>query len=904
MILLAKKEGSKTAPKDLLKGSIPEKFTLLGKDDKGDNKIVEAYAKHMTPHMLNHYDAFVMSTTSMLPYPTNLADMIYYSTYGDYRMYLDGGKIKFRYHAISDLNSRSTLTSNFQNPLIRAGGGRPDHLYGVYNRTVGQTSREDKYGFNIEEIKALTNELNTGSGGIRLMLPSIGTMIAMTYGYTNINEQLNKLLKGLLVLIDKNMSEVKVGANDFDIFDYLAEAMDHERLHGGNYTVFDDAAAITALRDQCQKERDDNKIGSAVELLVDSLIKKDVSQFTDGEEVTFAPKANLRGPLVTELEAALPTEDVKDAKYIIRKPNYDPVRKKYEYSLEYTSGSEGGQLCSVTVDQNMLVRLSEPTREMTKKKDKFFAKPSPAEIVAYSKIFDHVFALHTYVMLLNNRKKLTTGYISPSVNQVKKVEQVMKDFPNMVSPFANSVPSTNKEDYVKGKASLGNSLNMTLAMLRLKYTVMCNQAQRAGAADKRVIDEFYKENLSLKEINWLAVMLSDQAKLVSKEPEKTSVLSQLSYVPTGADPSVQLYGEANRRTVFYYMDIPLLKEVMLEYFYAFNNMTISSIYAIGSNQKEGPVTKALWGSITRRTSTLFENAEVVAHKFFSGLFPAVNEVISAGEITTFDPYPPTWTDTSVLAQLTLDPAESESSLTAEEYTLRLKEYLDYIYLRYSGRPRVAAAILTAIEGYRIKEATDYQKLRTGFIDMIQEHAKKSQLKTTNFTLPVYQIVLSIMRAELQIPLQLRDDYNVEGYESAAQKAKLKDNLDDDNRNTLKPLSYPEGHPMYSQPPPPPPPEPPEKLFGQIRTYTASPANLMTFTDAAEANKEYEVTLPNNVGESAVFTVTRDDAGNLGSVKIKERGSNYLAGPITIPGDQLGGASPGADVTISVATVSD
>ena len=266
MILLAEKEGSKTAPKDLLKGSIPEKFTLLGKDDKGDNKIVESYAKYMTPHILNHYDAFVMSTSNALPYSINLADMIYYSTYGDYRMYRDGDKIKFRYHAINDLNTRSTLTTNFQNPLIRVGPDRPDHLYGVYNRTAGLTAREDQYEFNIEEIKTLSNELNNGSGGIRLMLPSIGTMIAMTYGYTNINEQLNKIFQELLVLMDKNMSEVKAGGNDFDIFDYMGEALTHENLHGPNYTVFANAGEITTLIDQCKKERDDNNIGSAVEL--------------------------------------------------------------------------------------------------------------------------------------------------------------------------------------------------------------------------------------------------------------------------------------------------------------------------------------------------------------------------------------------------------------------------------------------------------------------------------------------------------------------------------------------------------------------------------------------------------------------------------------------------------------
>jgi len=173
---------------------------------------------------------------------------------------------------------------------------------------------------------------------------------------------------------------------------------------------------------------------------------------------------------------------------------------------------------------------------------------------------------------------------------------------------------------------------------------------------------------------------------------------------------------------------------------------------------------------------------------------------------------------------------------------------------------------------------DYQALRTGFIDMIQEHAKKSQLKTTSYTLPVYQIVLAIMRAELQIPLQLRDDYNVEGYESAAQKAKLKDELDDENRNTLKPLSYPPGHPRYVAPKVEP------EAPGQIRTVDLTPPGVIM---EPNLNDLELVGTPISFGDykPPTFEVSTDAAGDISDIKIKDGGENWKEGDgltITVP----------------------
>ena len=303
---------------------------------------------------------------------------------------------------------------------------------------------------------------------------------------------------------------------------------------------------------------------------------------------------------------------------------------------------------------------------------------------------------------------------------------------------------------------------------------------------------------------------------------------------------------------------------MLEYIYAFNELTVRAAYSLDSNQKEGTVAKALWGSIKRRTEKLFESAEVVPYKFFSGLFQSVNQVINTGELTSFDPYPPTWSDTNILSQLTLDPSET-TTLPVEEYAAKLAEYIDYLYLRYSGRPRIAAAILTAIEGYKIKESTEYDKLRTGFIEMVEEHNKKSQLKTTDYTLPVYLLILSIMRAELQVPLELRKDYIVAGYEEQAQKEKLKQSLDDPNRDRRKIVAFPPEHPMYVPPTT-------DTAKGRILTISRTPG-------LAVEDGVHDVTgKPVEFGEYTRPTLSITvEANDISDIAIKDGGANWQTG---------------------------
>ena len=252
--------------------------------------------------------------------------------------------------------------------------------------------------------------------------------------------------------------------------------------------------------------------------------------------------------------------------------------------------------------------------------------------------------------------------------------------------------------------------------------------------------------------------------------------------------------------------------------------------------------------------------------FFSALFNNVNEVIAQAENFTFEPYPPNWSDTNILTSLTLDPSETDMFLTAEELTTRLTEYLDFLFTRYGGRPRVTAAVLTTIEAYRIKTSQDYAKIKSEFMDMVETHNKKSQLKGTDINFQAFTLVLSIMRAELAVPMSLRDDYVAQGYEKEALTDILK------SRNTTKSdiLAYPPGHPRYIAP------EVPEEAPGQVRTVNVVPALAVAEADLIDEEVEG---IPVSFGDykPPTFEVSTDAAGDISDINIKDGGENWREG---------------------------
>jgi len=198
--MLLAKDGKQT---NLVKDILPDKFAnmLIGKDDKGGS-MVATYAKVMDDHMFKHYETYVKTRISEGDQgQLNVMDLLYYHTYGDYRMVLDNNQIKFQYLRTSrPLGSISHLKENFTSPPFLGVAGVPG-LYGIYNRQTTEESDRTRTDFGLRssgEISWLDDELNQGSAGSRLMLPSIGTLFVTTYGYTNINKEFRKMLQTLL----------------------------------------------------------------------------------------------------------------------------------------------------------------------------------------------------------------------------------------------------------------------------------------------------------------------------------------------------------------------------------------------------------------------------------------------------------------------------------------------------------------------------------------------------------------------------------------------------------------------------------------------------------------------------------------------------------------------------------
>jgi hypothetical protein len=760
-----KSSGVTEALKEVLPNDLKKNFTLTPKAEKGQKQksggeMVATYARSIEDHMLRHYEMAALTMTGgQAGTPLNIMDLIYYHTYGDYRMVYEGGKIVFKYLALNpaSIGAKRHEASNDITTLVSR-GDPIDGVNYVYHTT------DPKY--RVGEIDWMSQELNKGSSGMRLMLPSIGTLTMMTYGYANINQELQKFLS---VSLDKLNSVLKDLKEDDNVLTYLVEAIKSDSRFADVDGATREAVLDDLLSKAIDKEADGDSWESAIKYFTDELIESTTSRYIAGEEVKVSDKSSaFSSDEQLELEDIVGSgnyysEEVFTVSKVIKQD------KNYLYEIEY----DGAPISFQIKQSNLKPSGDQPNRFIEKKKKSFVAIPSPETIVFYSIIVDQMFALQAYLFTIKGAGKINFGYLSPTMLPQKKSQAAAKAYPNMYSPLLDSRPANDK--YLKGKPNEKQSFLAQLLQHRNYYTQMVLKTQRSLATDTRIFDEFYKDDLSLKEIKWLATALSDEAKVLVAEPDKSDPLAQLIYRTPGGDPrNVQFTGEADRRTVFYKVDIPMLKEVMLEYVSVFNDFTIRAAFAIESSDaapKEGQIARALWTSLKKRSSKLIENNEAIPHEFFNNLFEEVRKVAEQTTLS-FDLYPPNWSDTNVLTLLTVDPSQLNILLTTEEYQKYLDEYIEYIYTRYGNRAKIASAITTALESYRIKNATNYEALRNDFFEMLMEHEKKRQLKATTQIFRAFSAVIAVMRGQLAVPLSYREDFIAEGYERDALRAQL------------------------------------------------------------------------------------------------------------------------------------
>ena len=215
--------------------------------------------------------------------------------------------------------------------------------------------------------------------------------------------------------------------------------------------------------------------------------------------------------------------------------------------------------------------------------------------------------VNVYASTQNNNQNKQKGNNNKK-GKIKPIH-IYDSFPNIAHFDSGSVVGIppNKDS----KAKLGNrGLLDELADWRGFYTLSVLAKARKKSYDRQSMDTFYSSDILLKEIAWMATALSDGSKVLSKKEDPRDLMSQIQYtyvrgVPTDKDGNdlLQQTAVAPKETVFYEVDVPLLKEVIMTYTDVYNKSVIYRAFNTAKNTKDKTITVE-----TDNVKTLVANA--------------------------------------------------------------------------------------------------------------------------------------------------------------------------------------------------------------------------------------------------------------------------------------------------------
>ncbi len=172
-----------------------------------------------------------------------------------------------------------------------------------------------------------------------------------------------------------------------------------------------------------------------------------------------------------------------------------------------------------------------------------------------------------------------------NASQVRPID-VYDSFPNIAhfdrERLVNLPPST------KSDTKLGNTgLLDELTKWRAFYTLSTLTKVRKKTYNKEAMDGFYSSNILLKEIAWMATALSDSAKVLGRKEEQKDLMAQIQYTYVrGVQTGLQQTAVAPKETIFYEVDVPLLKEVIMTYTDVYNKSVIYRAFNTPVNRKD------------------------------------------------------------------------------------------------------------------------------------------------------------------------------------------------------------------------------------------------------------------------------------------------------------------------------
>ena len=815
-----------------------------GVSDEAVEKAVKL-SDNLLNHIKVHYGMFASQSLPLRVGDTiaresemSALDLLYYHVYGDYRLTMS---------PMLDDDAPEYLKSRVPNTVLRyksiqVPAGSPKPSTPPYKDPPSITANTDLNFLNTRlsaeefdilhgvmsnsgtmpsETEWFVRDLAFGSNAPKFHLPSLGTMAITNYAYKNINEPLSKALaeslENLMETIMFNKGRLPAALSDpFDAETHFSITDVNEELKG-NPLIMQLAKAITLnqeyidLQLQYPQVPSPSKINglakgaygkddtyAAANHFFKQLLQMSNTKFTVGVPVEFKTAGQ---PSIAANSASYP--DVLDgilgsaaeavpimasATYIVVDARAGPV---YDIVMETDDGEEF-QINSVPEKELQLsVGTLEDEALLEKARGKKGGKFTHPSLLVFQRIaLDVFFSIESLIAVCTVPHKFYL--ISPTINFVQKQKAVANLYPRMAKHMTKDF-----EEFIMKNAK--PTLEF-LADIRMLHTVANIANSEKLILDSRTMEEFYRQDLRMAETTWLATALTDAGKVVFEKKEQPNLLAQLQYRNRGVGAGLTATANMDAQTVFYQIDSPILKDVIMKFDEQFVKFTVMNAFAPkgkkkksgsgsggGKKKEDGQVAKvgqlanALWGSIERRSSEIVNRPGIKPHLLFQRLFARMYG-ISKGSPYIRDNFPPKWIGTNTVTLLTSAPETLGERIDMKFYTDCMDEYVRHLKLLYKAQPPVPLAILATITEAVVDAESDIDTLRDSFLARIKSQAAKPFLKGTSVVFDPFREVISIMRTEIDIPLKFREEY-------VAKK------LDEDQKNRIKDAFTSESEPI-------------------------------------------------------------------------------------------------------------
>ena len=819
-----------------------------GVNDAAVEKAV-ALGKNLLNHIKVHYGLFASQDLprfqpdgSIDASALTALDLIYYHVYGDYRLVMAPNETDSAPNYLKSPFPTTVLrykTTTPQPAKIDVNADKDLHFLSEHLATERFDMLHgvlEKQGTTPAMTEWFVKELAFGSSAMKFHLPSLGTMAIANYTYKNIQKGLSE---GLAETLEQMMDGVRYNRSklppalkskwDANV-EYGADHCPDEEL-AANPLIFQIAKAITLNPEYIELQSrypevpisgtilgfaknayKKESLYDAAKYFCEQLLKQTSAVFVPGVPVTFkagAPAtkvidanwANYPEYIDGNMSEADTRARLLSDTYIVLAANriggknvYD-IRTETEFGEEFVMNAVPENTLQLTIADLEDEQIVEEARKAGKKGPKKYT--NPALLVFHRVVLDVIFSIEALIYCCAVPTKFFL--VSPTVNVVTKQKQVVNYYPNMAK-------------HITGQTYADNVLNNAqpmlehLATLRTQHAIANIANSDNLIMDSRTMEEFYRQDLRMAEVNWLASALTEEGKVIYEKKEIPNLLAQMQYRAKGIDD--ELFGEApvKPQTVFYQIDSPILKDVIMKYDELFINFTVQNAFMPkpkkkkkdkgGGGKKEdkdgvnlAQLASAVWGSIERRTSEIVNRPGVKPHLLFDNLFKQL-ERLSLGSMYIRDNFPAKWIGTNTVTLLRSAPEVLGEKLDLQFYSDCMDEYIRHLKLVYKSQPTVAVAILKSVTETLVDSETDMEALRSSFLARVKSQANRPQLRGTDSMFDAYRSVISVMRSEIDIPLKFREEYVARKLDEE-QKKQIKDTFTSGGSQVVLPEDHPE-----------------------------------------------------------------------------------------------------------------